>query len=86
MLKEKKLGKGQVHFFLSKVDQSKFFFKGQIWFKSTKIRNHKKVLSNSRQKGEHDILSCNVEGFEFKGPGEPQEQHDHGHAQEVLYL
>ena len=22
----------------------------------------------------------------FKGPGEPQEQHDHEHAQEVLHL
>ena len=24
--------------------------------------------------------------FSLKGPGEPQEQHDHGHAQEVLHL
>ena len=30
------------------------------------------------------ICYFDVEGFELKGPGEPQEQHDHGHAQEVL--
>ena len=31
------------------------------------------------------ICYFDVEGFELKGPGEPQEQHDHGHAQEVLH-
>ena len=30
--------------------------------------------------------TCNVEGIELKGPGEPQAQHDHGYAQEVLQL
>ena len=32
------------------------------------------------------ICYFDVEGFELKGPGEPQEQHDHGYAQEVLHL
>ena len=32
------------------------------------------------------IPTCTVEGFELKDPGDPQEQHHHGHTQEVLHL
>ena len=31
------------------------------------------------------ICYFDVEGFELKGPGKHQKQHDHGHAQEVLH-